>query len=219
MNYQTLPVRSLPACMQERIVEKIYLKPNDLDCFDRINIVCFGGLLDPLDIIMCECPAKDLSKLHYDKITKRCNICFHRELKTLLTPKNFFHVYMHQLIHAYLYQHRRCDHGRYDFKDHLNRISLIMHKVYFPEDNDKIIECVSNSNSWDNYCRVLNISPNLLKSIEPIIDTPVNKNNIVSSSSNFASFPITTTLTNSHGDKIVSITATKQRTVIVIHQD
>ncbi|XP_014224510.1 uncharacterized protein LOC106650810 [Trichogramma pretiosum] len=48
---------------------------------------------------------------------------------------------------------------------------------------------------------------------------PVNKNNIVSSSSNSASFPITTTLTNSHGDKIVSITATKQSTVIVIHQD
>ncbi|XP_014222002.2 uncharacterized protein LOC106649220 [Trichogramma pretiosum] len=335
---------------QYEITEKINSKPDDRSIFDEIFELCFHGhscLRHNIDLTTA-IDTKNVIECSYNKVTKRCEISFNHELKCSFTSTSYFWVYVHQLIHAYLYLSSSCihdidkasDHG-YEFNVHINRIRRIFDKIRLPGIQDSRILITKNSYNFVNYIcygrekshyyhcelrlleRTLGYRQTLQSNINSAATSqkkslvPTNKNKPVSSSNNAAKvsnktaptnvqstnrkivtsnpktpstsqkkssvptnkkntvnvpnktaprnvqsmnksittkkplqdntntvstvvkkssvptienntaglsrisdiFPITTTLTNNQGDNIVSIAATKQSTVIVIHHD
>ncbi|KAL7300136.1 hypothetical protein TKK_0007138 [Trichogramma kaykai] len=326
---------------QYEITEKIYSKPDDRSIFDEIFELCFRGhscLRHNIDLTTA-IDTKNVIECFYSKVTSRCEISFNHELKCSFTSTSYFWVYVHQLIHAYLYLSSSCihdideasDHG-YEFNVHINRVRRIFDKIRLPgiqEHNFVNYICYGREKSLYYHCELrllertlgyrqmlqsninsaatsqkkslvptnknkpvsssnnaakvsnktaptnvqstnrkivtsnpktpstsqkkssvptnkkntvnvsnktaprnmqstnksittkkpLQVNTNTVSTVVKKSSVPTNENNTVGSSRISDIFPITTTLTNNQGDKIVSIAATKQSTVIVIHND
>ncbi|XP_014222006.2 uncharacterized protein LOC106649223 isoform X1 [Trichogramma pretiosum] len=325
---------------QYAITKMIYSKPDDRSFFDEIFELCFRGhscLRHKIDLAMAT-GSKNVIKCSYNKVTKRCEISFNNQLKRSFTSKSYFWVYVHQLIHAYLYLSSSCSHDIDEASDHGNKFDFHINRIRYIFDRIRVFGIQKYNFVYMSYARVMshydycelslrqrtlgyrqtlqsNINSTATSQKKSLV--PTNKNKPVSSSNTAAKvsnktaptnvqstnrkivtsnpktpstsqkkssvptnkkntvnvpnktaprnvqsmnksittkkplqvntntvstvvkkssvptienntvglsrisdiFPITTTLTNNQGDKIVSIAATKQSTVIVIHND